>query len=335
MFRHDKSSARSHLGFGPIAMASVAKSLLVLMVLSQAFPGEAMPSGASQDLGYAIWEAVKPAVRDALGWQDRTAARNAVHRHDRSKHFVEFFCGTGGLFVAALSQELRCSFYDLVVDEGHDLLSAKGFALAISMALSIAVGGCAWFGVPCRTFVWMSRGHTKRTLKRPHGDCGRADVRQANEIVERVCILLQILCARQVYFIIEQPSGSLLWKMPKMRLAAKMHIVSPSIARWLTAKTAPRKQKKVRWARRFVWLGHYGHQIAKPTELCGIFPGLSTAFPSKKPTRRSNPKGMYYKTWLDKCTGRRRTCGMKALKNTEHYPDKFCHAVAALLSKIK
>ena len=180
--------------------------LLVLVALSEALPG------ASQDVGDAIWNAVTPKIRNALGWHDRAAARDAVRLHSRSKQFVEFFCGTGGLFVAALSQELRCSLYDLVVDDGHDLLSAKGYALAITMALSIVAGGCAWFGVPCRTFVWMARGHTKRTLGHPTGDLGRADVRQANEIVERACVILQILRARQVYFIIEQPSGSLLWK---------------------------------------------------------------------------------------------------------------------------
>ena len=94
--------------------------LLVLVALSEALPG------ASQDVGDAIWNAVTPKIRNALGWHDRAAARDAVRLHSRSKQFVEFFCGTGGLLAAALSKELRCSWYDLVVDDGHDLLSAKG-----------------------------------------------------------------------------------------------------------------------------------------------------------------------------------------------------------------
>ena len=240
------------------------------------------PSGASiaMDVGCYLWRTLPPKVRLALGWRTRADAAAAVSHHARTKNFVEFFCGTGGLVTAALSQGLRCSWYDVVVDSEHNLLTNKGFALAIKMVLSMIVGGCAWFGVPCRTFVWIARGHTRRSQAAPLGDSCRADVRQANLIVERVFVILRTLAMRRVHFIIEQPAGSLLWKMPKMRLAAKFAI--------------GRKP----WARRFVWLGHFGHRIAKPTELCGIFPGLSTAFPSKKP-KRSNHSGVY-KTWTDK-----------------------------------
>ena len=262
-----------------------------------------------------LWSTLPPKVRLALGWRTRTDVAAAVSQRARTKHFVEFFCGTGGLVTAALSQGLRCSWYDVVVNSKHNLLTAKGFALAIKMVLSIVCGGCAWLGVPCRTFVWMARGHTLRSQTAPLGDSRRTDVRQANLIVDRVFIILRTLALRHVHFIIEQPSGSLLWKMPKMRLAAKF-----VVGRGLRRRT---------WMRRFVWLGHFGHRIAKPTELCGIFPGLSTAFPSTKP-KRSNRSGVY-KTWVDKRTQKRKACGLKGLKATEHYPEKFCEAVATLL----
>ena len=272
------------------------------------------------DVGGYLWRTLSPKVRLALGWRTGADAGAAVRNQARTKNFVEFFCGTGGLVTAALSQALRCSWYDMVVDSKHNLLTDSGYALAITMALSIVAKGCAWLGVPCRTFVWMARGHTKRTKAAPLGNRRRADVCQANRIVDRVFVILQILVMRGVHFIIEQPAGSLLWKMPKMRLAAS------SLRVVLGRGSQPRK-----WARRFVWLGHFGHRIAKPTELRGIFPGLPTAFPSKKP-KRSNHDGVY-KTWKDKRTQKRITCGLKGLKGTEHYPDNFCEAVATMLRR--
>ena len=63
----------------------------------------------------------------------------------------------------------RCSHFGLqpdgiarVLDPVHmNLLTDAGMAAAILLSLSLVVGGTAWFGVPCSTFVFMSRGHTK------------------------------------------------------------------------------------------------------------------------------------------------------------------------------
>ena len=247
-----------------------------------------------------------------LGWQSASCVRPALIR-TRVKHAVEFFCGTGGL-VAALSQSgLRCAWYDIALDPTHDMCSAGGMAAAILLTLSIVPRGFAWLGVPCSTFVWIARGHTKRSPLAPLGDCGRGDVRRANRIAERVRILLRLMGMRGIFFILEQPAGSLLWRMPAIRLAARQYRV-----------------KGHRWARRFVWLGHFGRKQCKPTELCGVFPRLATILPSKRPKGR-NTTGVY-KTWWN-AHGHRRVCGGPRLKVTEHYPRAFCRAVAKLVRR--
>lgn len=231
----------------------------------------------------------------------------------RARHFVEFFCGTGALVSAMMAAGMRCTWLEISLGVSQDILSTVGFAEAIRAAMSIVPGGTAWFGVPCSTFVWMSRGHTKRTQADPLGDRSRADVRQANLIADRVAFILQVLAMRAVHFIVEQPSGSLLWRMPSFRRIARLRISG------------------FMWQRRFLWLGHFGHPIAKPTELQGSFPNLAHILPTRKPAKAR--ADAVYTVWVGRVRKIRRVRGKTGLKGTEHYPPAFCRALASILAK--
>ena len=258
-----------------------------------------------------LWSECSPGVRQVLKWGCRTDVRAAVQAV-RARHFVEWFCGTGALTTACSQLGLLVSWYDCTLDSiKMNLLTNSGMAAAILLSLSIVVGGTAWFGVPCSTFVFMSRGHTKRSRRKPKGNVKRKDVRQANLIVERVSFLIKILAKRKVYWIMEQPLNSLLWYMPAIKQARRDYQVN-----------------KLNWQRRFLWMGHYGHALWKPTELVGVFPGLGTAWPTKRPPKRDSSSA--YSQWRDK-QGRKRVAGKAALKATEHYPADFCHATAQLV----
>ncbi len=256
-----------------------------------------------------LWQGLAPDVRQGMGWAGLRDVECSLLK-PRAKQFVEFFCGTGGLSTACSEEGLRSSWFDIALDSEHDLLSARGFALSLSMALSLAPGAVAWFGVPCSTFVWISRSHTLRRAARPLGDARRLDVREANTIVRRINFIFEVLARRSVYFIIEQPSSSLLWALPVMRRAARTLRI-----------------KKHVWQRRFVWLGHFGHEVAKPTELQGIFPGLPNILPSKRPRKKASSS--IYRTCIRR--GKRRVTGGARLKTTGHYPRAFCVAVARLV----
>ena len=194
-----------------------------------------------------------------------------------------------------------------------NLLSDNGMARAIMLSLSIMVGGTAWFGVPCSTFVFMSRGHTHRSREQPLGDTPCRDVKSANVIVGRVMFLVRVLAMRKVYWILEQPLNSLLWAMPELRQAQEDCAV-----------------RGLAWQRRFAWMGHFGHTLWKPTELVGVFPRLNKSFPSKRPSKR-NTSGAYSK-WRNK-NGVRRCSGNLGLKATEHYPAAFCRVAARLIQR--
>ena len=260
-----------------------------------------------------LWTALPAVVLQCLGWNSQSDVAQELLQ-PRAKHAVEFFCGTGALATALSQAGMRCDWFDSQLEPLHDILTVTGIAAAVRMVLAVMPGGVAWFGVPCSTFVWMARGHTKRSYLNPLGDGTRVDVSRANAIARIVTMLCRVLSMRGVFFVMEQPSGSLLWQVPCMRLAARRLRV-----------------KGWQWSRRFVWLGHFGHKINKPTELRGIFPNLAQILPSKRP-RGQSAVGVY-RVWTSKKNGRRRVGGSAGLKSTEHYPKRFCQAVTREIRK--
>ena len=234
-----------------------------------------------------------------------------------TKQFVEFFCGSGGLVAAAVELGLRTAWYDAQLGSARmDICTDEGFAMAIGLALSLCRGGVAWFGVPCSTFVWISRGHTKRSRRKPLGDESRRDVQDANVILLRVVLLLQVLALRQVFFVIEQPASSVLFRMPAFRALLRSRLC---IGRH-------------RLQKRFLWLGHFGHRFWKPSLLVGIFPGLRAR--RELSSRRPPPRiAKAWHKWKD-AQGRVRCAGTMNLKATEHYPARFCHCMVRLVSEV-
>ena len=237
----------------------------------------------------------------------------AVVQAVRVLHFVEWFCGTGNLTTACRRLGLRVGWFGWNLDpEGMDLLTDQGMACAIMLSLSLVVGGTAWFGVPCSMFAFMSRGHTLRSRKQPLGNTCRSDVKAANRIVGRVMFLVRILAMRRVYWILEQSLNSLQWLMPVFR------------------QTQEECTGSLAWQRRFLWMGHFGHPLWKPTELVGVFPALERSFPSKRPPKRNTSSA--YSQWRNK-HGVHRCSGNPGLKATEHYPPAFCRLAARLIKQ--
>ena len=266
----------------------------------------------SSSVAVFLWALLPAPVLQCLGWSSACDVEQELLK-PRVKHFAEFFCGTGGLVTALSQAGMRCAWFDVDVDPLHNMLSVRGLAVAVRIALSVIPGGVVWFGVPCSTFIWIARGHTKRSRRKPLGDLAREDVRNANRIARIVAMLCELLAKRGVFFVMEQPAGSVLWQTPCIRLAARRLSVNGQ-----------------QWCRRFVWLGHYGHKICKPTELCGIFPRLACILPSKRP--RGKRSAGVYRAWTRK-DGRKRICGCRGLKATEHYPKPFCRAFACEVIK--
>ena len=53
-----------------------------------------------------------------------------------------------------------------------------------------------WLGLPCSSYIWISRGTTWRCRLRPKGSKRFPGVRKANKLVRRVCYLLLVFCVK-------------------------------------------------------------------------------------------------------------------------------------------
>ena len=107
---------------------------------------------------------------------------------------------------------------DICVSKKHDLGSVRGFVRAVEATLSIREGGVLWLGVPCSTFVWMSRSTYRRTAASPFGRLSNKTVVEANMLLLRSILLGLLATTRRVYICFEQPLSSTLRHIPHMNL---------------------------------------------------------------------------------------------------------------------
>ena len=100
-------------------------------------------------------------------------------------------------------------------DDFMNFLSARGFALAMSLSLKLKVGAQTVSAPVCSTWVWMCRGTTKRTKLIPLGNQALKCVSDGNTMVSRLMLLVLIFAVKGCFFIIEQPKGSLMEFHPR------------------------------------------------------------------------------------------------------------------------
>ena len=71
----------------------------------------------------------------------------------------------------------------------HDLLTTVGLLVTLACVRRLAIGSHLWAGAPCSSFIWMSRGTTRRCRLRPRGSRMYATVKKANRFVRRLCMV--------------------------------------------------------------------------------------------------------------------------------------------------
>lgn len=98
------------------------------------------------------------------------------------------------------------------LDKGlqFDVMTTTGFLVAARNVLRVIPGGVLHGGVPCSSWVFLSRGSSKRSKQFPQGDTGRTHVLKANLITTRFALLVLVALARSVYWCVEQPLSSLM-----------------------------------------------------------------------------------------------------------------------------
>ena len=161
-------------------------------------------------------------------------------------------------------------------------------------------------GPPCSTWVYMARGHTKRSKDNLLGDRNRHDVVEANILTCFLSKLTQILILRRVLFVWEQPMSSLLFKVPWWKSVLESLGV----------------------LRVFLWMGSFGHAMMKPTIIIGTLPGLSS-LKRPKPPRPPKSQQVYWKRSKRWAAGR-----TKHLKSSQVYTPEFCSRIDYLFQQV-
>jgi len=220
---------------------------------------------------------------------------------------VEYFAGRAAVTRALQAIGFQAVPYDVsYAMNGQNILSDKGFALALQLALRLKWGGFCMLAPVCSSWVWMSRAATKRSATEPMGDTTVRCVAEGNLMLARVVLLLKLLHAKHVVWVLEQPSSSLWEKTSAMQqLMTEMNIY-----------------------KKFLWMGNYGGASPKPTCLYSnaacVQELAGESLDRSKFTKQTGMTRRYRDTH-----GAQRVSGDKNLKESQHYPEAFGHAIAA------
>ncbi|CAL1165178.1 unnamed protein product [Cladocopium goreaui] len=112
---------------------------------------------------------------------------------------------------------------DVSYSRKMDLTTQFGFILAVNYVRHLIRGGVAWFAMPCNSWVFMSRGSTKRCLLRVKGATHLKSTALGNRLARRLCYLLELCHKLGIFWVIEQPTTSLLFFYRPLRRLMKRH----------------------------------------------------------------------------------------------------------------
>ena len=135
--------------------------------------------------------------------------------------FQEDFAGDHNLSRAIWLAGIPVICRDIRDSRHLDWLSTLGFLITLQGLRHMARGGLAWFAPPCSSWIWLSRGSTRRSALNPRGARRYRKVREANKLCRRLIYLLEYLVAKGVFFAIEQPVTSLMWLYRPLRRSLK------------------------------------------------------------------------------------------------------------------
>ncbi|CAJ1355720.1 unnamed protein product [Effrenium voratum] len=96
-----------------------------------------------------------------------------------------------------------------------DLLTPSGFALAVSEICRCMPGSLVVIAICCNSFCTTSRHTAGRTVLRPQGNSGYVFVDEGNKLSSRVAAMLYLCAWKKLVWLVEQPDGSFLPRMPR------------------------------------------------------------------------------------------------------------------------
>jgi len=216
---------------------------------------------------------------------------------------LDLFGASGAIKNAWSRNKKKAELYDIKTNgPQHDICSEGGFENLLQLGLRIKPGGVIVAGPPCSLFIFLSSSIHRRSPHRPWGNQEYRSVRLSNCIVRNMTTFLQLMSARHVHWVIEQPFGSQMFRLPPLR----------------------RLMREVDAVQVTTYMGCFSHKMKKRTILAGTLPSLPRMERSLRPQDRKrfdkNKKKFYIR-----CDGK--VHGTKALQSSADYTPKFCEAL--------
>jgi hypothetical protein len=171
----------------------------------------------------------------------------------RNLDLFEMFAGMGNLSFAFRAKGFKSEGFDVSSNPKEDLSTTVGFILALRGVLRLKIGALLWGGVPCSTWVYISRGTSGRSAWQPMGNTTMPCVRAANLVTARFAALVLLAVARGAQWLVEQPGSSVM----------DLHDRFKAIKSLGECGLLP-TMHSVRF-----WMGAYGHFSAKPSKCFG------------------------------------------------------------------
>lgn len=190
-----------------------------------------------------------------------------------------------------------------------DMTTDIGFANSLYQAANLKPGAAALAAPVCGSWVFMSRGSTGRSRSRPMGDLTCKSTRLGNLLCARTLVILWLCAAQSVWFVLEQPSSSLM----------ELHCLFQRFIRRI-----PLRKLTIRMA-------DFGSATAKPTILYSSHRAIDD-LPSYKTARRLVEREMVRHYTNQK--GEHRICGGKDLKSSQAYPRGFGQGMAKCRTRV-
>ena len=84
---------------------------------------------------------------------------------------LDLFCGKGNMGKAFMEAGLSAVSIDILMNSRFDILKDDGYAIIIYLTLRLKpFVGILFAGRPCKSWIWLARGHTGRSSENLSGD---------------------------------------------------------------------------------------------------------------------------------------------------------------------
>ena len=158
----------------------------------------------------------------------------------------------------------------------HDVTAEAGFLALLDLAMRLVPGGIIVGAPPCPLFVFL-----RLSFHRPgreQGDTSKLPVRLASAIVGNTMVLIEVVHLRGVWFVLEQPASSWMFKLPCVRETfARLKGRQPRGGRPVVCQArgcqpggGPPGVDSPAVLRICIWMGAFGHELPKCSHLVGL-----------------------------------------------------------------